>query len=82
MKIINLSAFIISFALGCLLVYTLEPSKQQIWIYASPKNSDKIQFKNEANKCFDPVITNTSCTILAQDVNSEPSFMSNLTSSF
>ena len=75
MKLINVSAFIISFALGCLLVYTLEPTKQQVWIYASPKNSKQIQFQNEANKCFDPVITNTACTIMAQDVNSEPSWL-------
>lgn len=80
LKLINVTAFMVSFALGVFLVYTLEPTKQHVWIYASPKNASEIQFKAPStDKCYDPVITNASCSLFAQDVDSEPSWFANAT---
>lgn len=81
-RIFNIPAFIISFAVGIFLVYTLEPAKQQVWIYASPKNANEVQYKNNEQKCFKPKINTTSCSITAQNVNEPPSFMSNMSQYF
>lgn len=52
LKLINVTAFMVSFALGVFLVYTLEPTKQHVWIYASPKNASEIQFKAPLQEAF------------------------------
>lgn len=77
-KIINVTAFVVTFALGVFLVYTLEPTKQQVWIYASPKKKDEVQFRNKQNKCYEPVFKAEKCTMFAQNVDSSPSFLANL----
>ena len=77
-KIINVTAFVVTFALGVFLVYTLEPTKHQVWIYASPKNRDDVQFRNQQNKCYEPEIKPAKCTMFAQNVDTSPSFLANL----
>lgn len=77
-KIINITAFVVSFAAGIFLVYMMEPAKQQVWIYASPKNVNEIQYKNQNQTCFKPKIEKAACTVFAQDVDSSPSMLSSM----
>lgn len=81
-RIINVTAFVVSFALGIFLVYTLEPAKQQVWIYASPKNASNLQYKTQDQKCFQPKIESSDCTMTAQNVNEPPSFLSSMSNNF
>jgi len=68
-KMINFTVFMVTFAMGVFLVYTLEPTKKQVWIYASPKNEQEVQYKNNAQKCFRPEIKPSECTLFAKDVD-------------
>jgi outer membrane lipoprotein-sorting protein len=77
-KILNVTAFVISFAAGIFLVYMMEPAKQQVWIYASPKNAEEIQYKNQNQTCYKPKFEKAACTMFAQDVNSSPSMLSDM----
>ena len=77
-QIIHVTAFVVSFALGVFLVYTLEPTKQQVWVYASPKNASKLQYKTPDQRCFQPKIESSDCTMTAQSVDEPPSFLSSV----
>ena len=81
-QIIHVTAFVVSFALGVFLVYTLEPTKQQVWIYASPKNASNLQYKTPDQRCFQPKIESSDCTMTAQSVDEPPSFLSSLSKFF
>ena len=49
---LNILAFMISFAIGIFFVYTTMPDKKTILIYPSPDNIDHIQYKDQADTCF------------------------------
>ena len=61
LKYINISVFIISFAIGIFAVYTTLPDKKQIIVYPSPDNVQHIQYKDKAGNCFQFVETKISC---------------------
>ena len=49
---INFPLFIISLAFGLFLVYINEPTPTVIYVYPTPDNIDKLQFKDKANNCY------------------------------
>lgn len=53
MKYINVSVFIISFAVGIFLAYITLPKPDIIYVYPNPDNIDKIQYKDDAGNCFE-----------------------------
>ena len=51
-KYIDLKTFIISLALGLLFVYLWQPKQKVIYVYPTPDNVEKIQYKDRASNCY------------------------------
>lgn len=60
-KYINVSVFLISFALGIFAVYVMSPDKKRIVVYPSPDNVSVLQYKDQAGNCFQYKQTKVSC---------------------
>ncbi len=51
-RYIDFRIFLISLALGLLLVYLFQPSPTIIYVYPTPDNANNIEYKDKANNCF------------------------------
>ena len=49
---ISLPVFIISFSLGLFMVYIMGSDLKPIYVYPTPENSGRIQYKDKADNCF------------------------------
>lgn len=52
-SLISFPAFLISLAVGLLLVYIFNPTPTVIYVYPTPDNIDKLQYKDSANNCYE-----------------------------
>ncbi len=60
---ISLPIFLISFAIGLFCIYVIGPESKTIYVYPSPENYLKIQYKDNADQCFQFKPTETNCPI-------------------
>ena len=51
-KFISLPVFLISVAVGLFFVYLSQPTPKVIYVYPTPDNIDKVQYKDKAVNCF------------------------------
>lgn len=51
-KYINIPVFLLSLALGLLFVYLFQPELSVIYVYPTPNNQDKIQYKDKVDNCY------------------------------
>lgn len=61
-KFLNLPLFFISFLFGILCVYMISPDMRKIYVYPTHDNVDLIQYKDNADNCFNVKETKTSCS--------------------
>jgi len=52
MKFISIPVFIISLAIGFFVAYLTTPTPQIIYVYPTPDNIGKVQYKDEGGTCF------------------------------
>ena len=52
MKFINVPVFITSLCIGIFLSYISLPRPQVVFVYPTPENIDKIQYRDETGTCF------------------------------
>ena len=71
-KYINIQIFIISFAIGLFFVYVLGPETKIIYMYPSPSNYTKIQYKDNSDQCFNFTPTETKCPMNPFKINTVP----------
>lgn len=52
MKLISLPVFLISFAIGILIVYLTSPPPREIMVYPTPENVGDLLYKDKAGQCY------------------------------
>ena len=52
MQLIHIVLFLISFVVGCFFIYLSPVEHKTVFVYPTPKNVKKIQYKDNANQCF------------------------------
>tara|TARA_B100000927_G_scaffold288832_1_gene284245 strand:- start:4344 stop:4586 length:243 start_codon:yes stop_codon:yes gene_type:complete len=61
MKYINIKLFIISLAVGIFLTYITTAPPSIIYVYPTPENIDKIQYKDDSDTCYSFKYKNVTC---------------------
>lgn len=51
-KYINIPIFIVSFALGLLVVYMTAVDNHIVYVYPTPENEELMLYKDKADQCF------------------------------
>jgi len=59
-KYINISVFLITFLLGLLYIYYIDYSRRVV-VYPNRYNIDKIEYKDEAENCFEYKVQEVKC---------------------
>ena len=59
--IISFPIFIISLSIGLLFVYLSTPPPTVIYVYPTPDNIDKVEYKDKADNCYQFKSTEVSC---------------------
>ena len=72
MKFINIPAFIISLTIGLFLVYIGNPRPSVIYVYPTPDNVNKIQYKDKADTCYQFDAQQVKCPIVSTNVKNIP----------
>ena len=69
---ISLPIFLISFAIGLFCVYVIGPETKTIYVYPSPQNYMKTQYKDNNNQCFEFTPIETKCPINPLSIKTVP----------
>jgi len=71
-KYINLKVFLISLALGLLFTYLSSPEPTMIYVYPTPDNVSKINYKDKASNCFKFDANEIACPSNKNDIKTIP----------
>ena len=71
-KFIDFRIFLISLALGLLVLYIYQPSPTTIYVYPTPDNKDKIQYRDKANNCFKFNSVKIKCPANSNNIHTIP----------
>jgi len=52
MKFLNVPVLIISLSIGLFISYVIKPNTNIIYVYPTPENINKIQYKDKGDNCF------------------------------
>ena len=61
-KFINVHIFLVSLAIGIFVVYITAPAPKIIYVYPTPDNINKLQFKDYSENCFTFQAEKVSCS--------------------
>lgn len=59
--LISFPAFLISLVIGLFVVYVFNPTPTVIYVYPTPENIDKLQYKDYANNCYEFTSKEVKC---------------------
>ena len=60
-KFINIPIFLISLAFGIFAVYITLPDMRKIYVYPTPENVNKIQYRDKTDTCFSMKQSEVEC---------------------
>jgi hypothetical protein len=72
LKYISLPIFLVSLTIGLFFVYILGPDMKTIYVYPTPENAGKIQYKDNANNCFLFASTQVKCPTDGTEIKTLP----------
>jgi len=72
LKFVNVPVFITSLAIGLFVVYITIPSPKIIYVYPTPDNIDKIQFKDYSDNCFTFEAQKVTCPKNKENIKNIP----------
>ena len=61
MKLFSFPVFLISFAIGVLVVYLTSPPPREIMVYPTPENVGDLLYRDDANQCYKFIPHETQC---------------------
>ena len=53
MKLISVPIFIVSLCVGILMVYITAPKQDIVFVYPTPDNISKVQYKDNSDTCYE-----------------------------
>jgi hypothetical protein len=71
-KYIDSKIFFISLAIGLFFVYINQPPPTIIYVYPTPSNIDKIQYKDKVGNCFEFDTSDITCPSNVNDIAIAP----------
>jgi len=71
-KYLSISTFIISLAIGLFIVYIWGPDEHVVYVFPTPDNASRIQYKDNADNCFRFKATETNCPTDEGDISRIP----------
>ena len=69
--IISFPVFNISLSIGLLFVYLSTPPPTVIYVYPTPENINKVEYKDKADNCYQFKSTEVSC-VNTEDIKTIP----------
>lgn len=72
-KYIKIEYFIISFAIGILYVYLVQPKKEIVYRFPNPNNLDKLVYTDKNDNCYKYEVEEKNCTeVNKKDIKIQP----------
>ena len=72
LKFINIPIFITSLAIGLFIVYITIPAPKIIYVYPTPDNINKLQFKDYSDNCFTFEAEKVECSEKSGEIKEIP----------
>ena len=71
-NLISFPAFLISLAIGLMLIYMFSPTPTVIYVYPTPENINQLQYRDNANNCYEFEATEIKCPNDKSIINTIP----------
>ena len=71
-RYIDFRLFFISLAFGILLTYLYQPTPTIIYVYPTPENIDRIQYKDHIGNCYNFTASEVECPTNKADIHVIP----------
>lgn len=72
LQYISLPVFLVSFAIGLFFIYVLGPEERTVFIYPTPDNYASVQYKDNADQCFQYKAYETRCPLNPLSIHTVP----------
>jgi hypothetical protein len=71
LNIINWKVFFISFLVGLIFIY-LKDDKKKIYVYPTPSNVNKVEYKDKADNCYEYSMDQVKCPSSKSEIHNVP----------